>query len=75
MGAVKQWAMDEAEQILGVTATKLVGGDITEDDALDILDNNMENLQILGYENKYDAMAAIYDEIESFHSDLNGGTV
>ena len=45
MGAVKQMMYEEAETILGVTAQKLIGGDITEDDALEILDNNMENLQ------------------------------
>ena len=51
MGAVKQQAMEDAENILNVTAEKLVGGDITEDDALEILDNNMDNLEILGFEN------------------------
>ena len=41
MGAVKQMMYEEAETILGVTAQKLIGGDITEDDALEILDNNI----------------------------------
>ena len=50
MGAVKQQAMEDAENILNVTAEKLIGGDITEDDALEILDNNMDNLEILGFE-------------------------
>ena len=61
MGAVKGMMMDDAENILNVTANKLVGGDITEDDALDILDKNMEVLLFIGYENKYDALAGIYD--------------
>ena len=33
MGQVKQQAMDEAENIINVTAAKLVGGDIDEDEA------------------------------------------
>ena len=64
MGQVKQQAMDEAENIINVTANKLVGGDISEDDALEILDKNMDNLQIIGYENKYDAIHDIYETIE-----------
>tara|TARA_R110002020_G_scaffold43885_1_gene127021 strand:+ start:199 stop:414 length:216 start_codon:yes stop_codon:yes gene_type:complete len=60
MGAVKDMYMDEAENIINVTATKLMGGDISEDDALDILDNNLEILSMLGFENKYDALAVVY---------------
>ena len=61
MGAVKQMMYEEAETILGVTAQKLIGGDITEDDALEILSKQMDNLEILGFENEYDAMHAVYD--------------
>jgi len=64
MGQVKQQAMEDAENIINVTAAKLVGGDIDEDEALDILDKNMDNLQIIGYENKYDAIHDIYETIE-----------
>jgi len=64
MGQVKGQAMEDAENILNVTTEKLVGGDITEDDALEILDKNMDNLQIIGYDNKYDALADIYETIE-----------
>ena len=64
MGQVKQQAMEDAENILNITASKLVGGDIDEDEALDILDKNMDNLQIIGYENKYDAIHDIYELIE-----------
>tara|TARA_B100001175_G_C19076456_1_gene433813 strand:- start:263 stop:478 length:216 start_codon:yes stop_codon:yes gene_type:complete len=60
MGAVKDMYMDEAENIINVTATKLMGGDISEDDALDILDNNLDILGMLGFENKYDALAVVY---------------
>ena len=49
MGAVKGMLMDDAENILNVTADKLIGGDISEDDALDILDKNLETLGILGF--------------------------
>ena len=63
-GSSKTKAMDEAENIINVTAAKLVGGDISEDDALEILDKNMDNLQIIGYENKYDAIHDIYETIE-----------
>ncbi|MAG48840.1 hypothetical protein CMO86_03980 [Candidatus Woesearchaeota archaeon] len=73
MGAVKQQMMEDAENILNVLAHKLVGGDITEDDALEILDNNMENLQIMGFENKFDAMRSVYDITDQFHKDINGG--
>ena len=61
MGAVKGMLMDDAENILNVTADKLIGGDISEDDALEILDKNMDNLDILGFENKFDAIQAVYD--------------
>jgi len=60
MGAVKDMYMDEAENIINATATKLMGGDISEDDALDILDNNLDILGMLGFENKYDALAVVY---------------
>ena len=60
MGAVKGMLMDDAENILNVTANKLIGGDISEDDALDILDKNLETLGILGFDNKYDALAVVY---------------
>ena len=60
MGAVKDMYMDDAENILNVTADKLVGGDISEDDALEILDNNLDILGMLGFDNKYDALAVVY---------------
>ena len=60
MGAVKGMLMDDAENILNVTANKLIGGDISEDDALEILDNNLDTLGMLGFDNKYDALAVVY---------------
>ena len=60
MGAVKGMIMDDAENILNVTAEKLIGGDISEDDALEILDNNLDTLRMLGFDNKYDALAVVY---------------
>ena len=50
MGALKGMLMDEADNILSVTAEKLMGGDITEDDALEILDTNLETLGCLGFD-------------------------
>ena len=60
MGALKGMLMDEADNILSVTAEKLMGGDITEDDALEILDTNLETLGCLGFVDKYDALAVVY---------------
>ena len=69
MGAVKDMYMDEAENIINVTATKLMGGDISEDDALDILDKNLETLGILGFDNKYDALAVVYQMTDQIYKD------
>ena len=67
MGAVKGMLMDDAENILNVTADKLIGGDISEDDALDILDKNLETLGILGFKNKYDALAVVYQMTDQIY--------
>ena len=69
MGAVKDMYMDEAENIINVTATKLMGGDISEDDALDILDNNLDILGMLGFENKYDALAVVYQMTDQIYKE------
>jgi len=60
MARVKDFLMDEADNILSVTANKLVGGDISEDDALEILETNKDTLSILGFDDKYDALAVVY---------------
>jgi len=69
MGAVKGMIMDDAENILNVTADKLIGGDISEDDALEILDNNLETLGILGFDNKYDALAVVYQMTDQIYKE------
>ena len=69
MGAVKGMLMDDAENILNVTADKLIGGDISEDDALDILDKNLETLGILGFDNKYDALAVVYQMTDQVYKE------
>ena len=69
MGAVKGMLMDDAEIILNVTADKLIGGDISEDDALDILDKNLETLGILGFDNKYDALAVVYQMTDQIYKE------
>mgnify|MGYP001215233521 FL=1 len=69
MGAVKGMLMDDAENILNVTADKLIGGDISEDDALDILDKNLETLGILGFDNKYDALTVVYQMTDQIYKE------
>ena len=69
MGAVKDMYMDDAENILNVTANKLMGGDISEDDALEILDNNLDILGMLGFENKYDALAVVYQITDQIYKE------
>ena len=69
MGAVKGMMMDDAENILNVTANKLVGGDISEDDALEILDNNLDTLGMLGFDNKYDALAVVYQMTDQIYKE------
>ena len=69
MGAVKGMIMDDAENILNVTADKLIGGAISEDDALEILDNNLETLGMLGFDNKYDALAVVYQMTDQIYKE------
>jgi hypothetical protein len=69
MSAVKDMYMDDAEKILNVTANKLMGGDISEDDALEILDNNLDILGMLGFDNKYDALAVVYQMTEQVYKE------
>ncbi len=67
--------MDEADTILSVTATRLVGGEIDEDGALKILDKNLETLSMLGIEDKYDALAVIYKMTDQLYQDVNGNKI
>ena len=69
MGAVKGMMMDDAENILNVTANKLVGGDISEDDALEILDNNLDTLGMLGFDNKYDDLVVVYQMTDQVYKE------
>ena len=69
MGAVKGMLMDDAENILNVPADKLIGGDISEDDALEILDSNLDTLGMLGFENKYDALAVVYQMTDQIYKE------
>jgi len=48
---------------------KLIGGDISEDDALEILDNNLDILGMLGFDNKYDALAVVYQMTEQLYKE------
>jgi|TARA_R110000787_G_C13158288_1_gene419361 hypothetical protein len=67
MGAVKDMYMDEADNILIVTANKLMEGEISEDDALDILDKNLETLSMIGLTDKYDSLAIIYEMTDQLY--------
>ena len=72
MGAVKSMYMDDAESILSVTANKLMDGEFSEDDALKVLENNLEILTLIGLEDKYDALAVIYEMTDQLYKDING---
>jgi hypothetical protein len=67
MGAVKDMYMDEADNILIVTANKLMEGEISEDDALNILDKNLETLSMIGLTDKYDSLAIIYEMTDQLY--------
>ena len=72
MGAVKNMYMDDAESILSVTANKLMDGEFSEDDALKVLEKNLEILTLIGLEDKYDALAVIYEMTDQLFKDING---
>jgi len=71
MGAVKNMYMDDAESILSVTANKLMDGEFSEDDALKVLEKNLEILTLIGLEDKYDALAVIYEMTDQLFKDIN----
>ena len=62
--------MNDADIILRTVATKILGGDITEDDALVILENNLRLLTELADVNikdKYDALSEVYKMTNSIY--------
>ena len=62
--------MNDADTILSTVATKILGGDITEDDALEILENNLRLLTELADVNikdKYDALTEVYKMTNSIY--------
>jgi len=62
--------MNDADLILRTVATKILGGDITEDDALVILENNLRLLTELADVNikdKYDALSEVYKMTNSIY--------
>ena len=67
MGAVKDMYMDEAETILSVTANRLVGGEIDEDGALKILEDEKDLLNLIGLTDKYDSLAIIYEMTDQLY--------
>jgi len=64
--------MNDADLILRTVATKILGGDITEDDALVILENNLRlltELADLNIKDKYDALSEVYKMTNSIYED------
>ena len=62
--------MNDADTILTTVATKMLSGDITEDDALEILENNLRLLTELADVNikdKYDALTVVYKMTNSIY--------
>jgi len=62
--------MNDADLILRTVATKILGGDITEDDALVILENNLRlltELADLNIKDKYDALSEVYKMTNSIY--------
>ena len=62
--------MTDADTILTTVATKMLSGDITEDDALEILENNLRLLTELADVNikdKYDALSEVYKMTNSIY--------
>jgi|TARA_B110000858_G_scaffold92701_1_gene107038 hypothetical protein len=62
--------MNDADTILTTVATKMLSGDITEDDALEILENNLRLLTELAdvnIEDKYDALSEVYKMTNSIY--------
>lgn len=62
--------MNDADLILRTVATKILGGDITEDDALVILENNLRlltELADMNIKDKYDALSEVYKMTNSIY--------
>tara|TARA_B100000424_G_C22857476_1_gene457066 strand:+ start:788 stop:1000 length:213 start_codon:yes stop_codon:yes gene_type:complete len=63
--------MNDGNTILSVVAQKMMFGDIDEDDALKILENNIELLNEQGIEDKYDALTEVYKMTRQIYRDTN----
>jgi len=62
--------MNDADTILSTVAAKILGGDITEDDALEILENNLRlltELDDVNIKDKYDALTVVYKMTNSIY--------
>ena len=62
--------MNDADTILSTVAAKILGGDITEDDALEILENNLSlltELDDVNIKDKYDALTVVYKMTNSIY--------
>ncbi len=63
--------MNDGNTVLSVVAQKMMFGDIDEDDALKILENNIELLNEQGIEDKYDALTEVYKMTRQIYRDTN----
>lgn len=63
--------MNDGNTILSVVAQKMIFGDIDEDDALKILETNIELLNEQGFEDKYDALTEVYKMTKQIYHDTN----
>ena len=61
MGRVKDYAMDEAEQIISDTISALHDGQIYDADIKNIFEENKDILEFIGIEDLTDFMEGIYD--------------
>ena len=62
--------MNDADTILSTVAAKILCGDITEDDALEILENNLRlltELDDVNIKDKYDALTVVYKMTNSIY--------
>ena len=63
--------MNDGNTVLSVVAQKMMFGDIDEDNALKILESNIELLNEQGIEDKYDALTEVYKMTRQIYRDTN----
>ena len=66
----------ELKEVKVVIEALLLASDVplSEKKISSILDNNLDTLGIIGLEDKYDALAVIYEMTDQLYKDVNGET-